>query len=137
MKVELFCICESASRDPNGRMELRGVHSAVVFSSFPATITDFTLAGRFRFGLDELGTHRLKLEMRREDGSLGGSPFAQEFEVKQESDFPFAWCPCLINFPEIRVLTPAVFHFHLFIDEEPVSTCVLIAAQVLPPSRSA
>jgi hypothetical protein len=135
VKVELFCIAESASHDASGRMmTIRDVHNALEIPSFPTSIDDFALAARVRFAADELGTHRCRLEMRRPDGNLAGPPMEQDFEVVRENDYPYSWCSVIFEIPRMDLAHPEVSHFHLVIDGVQAATCVLITAQVLSPA---
>jgi hypothetical protein len=127
MHVEMFCICDSASFGTAGRMTLRGVHNEAGFNSFPGAIPHLTLAGRIRFEIGELGSHRFFIEIIRQDDGFVWTQPEQEIAVERTNDdHLWAWHSFMTAISGFPIAGPTALHFRLVVDGVPASTIVFI-----------
>jgi hypothetical protein len=63
MKVELFCLCDFASTDAGGKLNIIGVFDAIRAKSIPARHGPFSIAAKARFDTAEMGEKQFRIRL--------------------------------------------------------------------------
>jgi hypothetical protein len=69
MNVELFCICDFASTDAGGKLNIIGVFDSIRAKSVPAKHGPFSIAGKARFDPSEAGEKHFRVRFLAPDGA--------------------------------------------------------------------
>lgn len=104
MKVEIFSLCDFASADASGKLNIIGVFDTVWAKNVPAVHGLFTLVARIRFDRIEEGLKKIKISFVDADGNaimpvietqvsvqtgpFGTSPIAQVVSLMSQIRLP-------------------------------------------------
>lgn len=68
MEVDLALLCDAATIDASGKLNILGIFDRIAVRSLPARHPRLSLVLRFTGGVDEAGTHDLAITLRDPDG---------------------------------------------------------------------
>jgi hypothetical protein len=68
MQIEAFCLCDAATAEPSGKLNILGTFDTIWFPSMPAVYPQCTIALRIRFEAIERGEHRIAVNFVNSDG---------------------------------------------------------------------
>jgi hypothetical protein len=134
MKVEVFCVCESA-RTEGAKQDLRGVQNIFHAPTFPHMI-QAAMAVRIRFDRAEFGEHDISFAMRGPDGNAYS--FAGMRARVPGGNLAHNWMAGSTQPIPIKLASPGEYEFAVKIDGTILATCIILAVeQARPPSSSA
>ena len=86
MHVEIFSLCDAATADFNGKMNILGAFDTIVAEAVPAVNPQCTIALRIRFDSIEKGDHSVSVNFVDQDGKHIIPPANGEIAMDFPSD---------------------------------------------------
>src|SRR5690349_7201951 len=111
MKLEVFCACDFASAEANGKLNILGAFDTIFTRDFPATHHLMCLAAKVRFNLNELGLKKLKLSFFSPENQMVMPPMENEVQVDSGSDEPGATAQIAITLLGLRLPIAGEYRF--------------------------
>jgi hypothetical protein len=123
MRTELFTLCDFAQEN-SGKLTIVGTFDTIVARSFPCLHPGLAIVIRLRFDLWEFGRRRFRIETRDLDGAAATDPVSGSLEVKGVGNAS-AVSHLVFNITNLRLKSPGLINFVLFIDDKEISTIPL------------
>ncbi len=134
MDVDLAILCDAATIDASGKLNILGIFDRIGVRSFPARHGRLSLVLRFSGGIDETGSHDLEIALRDPDGGevvradgqmrLGARPGSVRSGLK---------VPQVLNFDGIVFQSPGDYVFDVTVDGDHQ---VMVPLQVMQVSTA-
>ena len=86
MTLEIFAFCESAYVSGR-RMTVCKIQDILIGDSTPMKVPECAVVYRIRFESGELVKHKIRLEIRYQDGNLLGKPYSSEITPERRTDY--------------------------------------------------
>lgn len=83
MKVEIFTICDAATADSSGKLNILGAYDTLYYPTMPQTLPVFALAAKIRLEANEAGQKGFRISMIDADGK----PVIATFESRVNIQF--------------------------------------------------
>ena len=129
MKLELFTLCDAATADHSGKLNLLGAFDTLFARQAPLTHPSCAVALRMRFDPAEDGTHSLELRFVDSDGKPLLQPMKAPITIVASPDTRTHSRNFIVNFQQLRLPAFGEYRIDLFFDGQAVSTHPLYAIQ--------
>lgn len=125
MKVELFCVCDFASADAGGKLNIIGVFDTIHAEETPFTQNLFSVAGRVRFEESEVGPKRFKLTILDSEGKPIVQPLEAAVDVNRAPGETTAIAQIALLLSHIRLPRFGQYRIEMEIENIPAASTVL------------
>jgi hypothetical protein len=120
MDIQIATLCDFAA-DYNGKLVVSGTFDTLAARALPVVHPACSLAMRFCFTQEDVGKHKLSINIINEDGeSLDPDhmPIEPEFEVKLPNDAPFNTRNMVMNLQGLRFHQDGIYSVDIGYDGE-------------------
>jgi len=120
MDIQIATLCDFAA-DYNGKLVISGTFDTLAARALPVVHPACALALRFCFMQEDVGRHKLSINIINEDGeSLDpkNMPIEPEFEVKLPSGVPFNTRNIVMNLQGLRFPEDGIYSIDIGCDGE-------------------
>ncbi|MGB6220993.1 DUF6941 family protein [Haloferula sp.] len=120
MDIQIAALCDHAA-DYNGKLVVTGAFDTLAARAIPVVHPSCALALRFCFTQEDVGRHKLSINIIDEDGqSLDekNMPIEPEFEVQLPPNVPFLTRNLIMNLQGLRFPTAGIFSVDIGCDGE-------------------
>ncbi|MEM1084745.1 MAG: hypothetical protein AAGI48_11605 [Verrucomicrobiota bacterium] len=132
MDIQIAALCDHAI-DYNGKLVVTGAFDTLAARALPVVHPTCALALRFCFTQEDVGRHKLSINIIDEDGgSLDekNMPIEPEFEVQLPSDVPFLSRNLIMNLQGLRFPKAGIYSIDIGCDGELMMRLPLRIVQV-------
>jgi hypothetical protein len=135
MKVEIFSLCDFASTDASGKLNIIGVFDAVNAREVPATHGLCALAIRIRFDKIEEGLKKFKISFVDSDGNPVMAAVEMQIQVQIPSPLQQGNVQVVFLIPQIKFLNFGEYEIDLAIDGRQEASTPINVRQlpIIPP----
>jgi hypothetical protein len=135
MKVEIFSLCDFASTDAGGKLNIIGVFDDISAREVPATHGLCALAIRIRFDKIEEGIKKLKISFVDSDGNPVMPAVEMQIQVLIPSPLQQANVQVVFLIPQIKFLNFGEYEIALAIDGRQEASTPINVRQlpIIPP----
>jgi len=135
MKVEIFSMCDFASSDAGGRLNIIGVFDSIYAREVPATHGLCALAIRIRFDKIEEGLKKLKISFVDSDGNPVMPAMEMQIQVQIPQLFQNANIQVVFLIPQIKFSNFGEYSVDLAVDGRQEASTPLNVRQlpIIPP----
>lgn len=120
MDIQIAALCDHAA-DYNGKLVVTGAFDTLAARALPVVHPNCSLALRFCFTQEDVGRHKLSVNLIDEDGkSLDekNMPIEPEFDVQLPSGAPFLTRNLIMNLQGLRFSEPGIYSIDIGCDGE-------------------
>lgn len=120
MDIQIATLCDFAA-DYNGKLVISGTFDSLAARALPVVHPSCALAIRFCFTQEDIGKHKLSINIINEDGdSLDPSnmPIEPEFEVKLPPNAPYMTRNIVMNLQGLRFPEEGIYSIDIGCDGE-------------------
>jgi len=125
MKVELLCLCDFASVDAGGKLNLLGVFDSIQINETPASHGLAALAGKISFQAEEAGLKKFKIGFYDPERKLVMPPMEAEIEVNPLENESTANAQIVLLISQIRLPSFGKYLIELEIENKLFASTVL------------
>jgi hypothetical protein len=135
MKVEIFSLCDFASTDITGKLNVIGIFDTINAREVPATHGLCALAVRIRFDKIEEGLKKLKVSFIDSDGNPVMAAVEMQIQVLIPSPLQQANVQVVFLIPQIKFLNFGEYEIALAIDGRQEGSTPISVRQlpIMPP----
>jgi hypothetical protein len=135
MKVEIFSLCDFASADAGGKLNIIGVFDSIYAKEVPATHGLCALAIRIRFDRIEEGLKKLKISFVDSDGNPVMPSMEMQIQVQIPPLFQEANVQVVFLIPQLKLPSFGEYSVDLAIDGRQEASTPLNVRQlpIIPP----
>lgn len=120
MDIQIATLCDFAA-DYNGKLVISGTFDTLAARALPVVHPSCALAMRFCFTQEDVGRHKLSINIINEDGEAldpANMPIEPEFEVKMPKDIPFNTRNMVMNLQGLRFSEDGIYSIDIGYDGE-------------------
>ncbi|MDH4445760.1 MAG: hypothetical protein QE267_11615 [Akkermansiaceae bacterium] len=120
MDIQIATLCDFAS-DYNGKLVISGTFDTLAARAVPVVHPSCTLAMRFCFTPEDIGRHKLSINIINEDGESldpNNMPIEPEFEVQLPKNVPFLTRNIVMNLQGLRFQEEGIYSIDIGCDGE-------------------
>ena len=120
MDIQIATLCDFAA-DYNGKLVISGTFDTLAARALPVVHPSCALAMRFCFTQEDVGRHKLSINIINEDGEAldpANMPIEPEFEVKMPKDIPFNTRNMVMNLQGLRFTEDGIYSIDIGYDGE-------------------
>lgn len=120
MDIQIATLCDFAA-DYNGKLVISGTFDTLAARALPVVHPSCALAMRFCFTQEDVGRHKLSINIINEDGeSLDPTnmPIEPEFDVKMPKEIPFNTRNMVMNLQGLRFSEDGIYSIDIGYDGE-------------------
>jgi len=120
MDIQIATLADFAA-DYNGKLVISGTFDTLVARAVPVVHPQCSLALRFCFTPEDVGRHKLSINIINEDGDSldpNNMPIEPEFEVQLPKGTPFLTRNIIMNLQGLRFETAGIYSIDLGVDGE-------------------
>jgi hypothetical protein len=132
MKTELFCLCDFASAEPTGKMNVVGIFDAIYAMEAPAAHGLCSIAIKIRFGKAEEGLKKLRISFVDSDGNPVLPSMEMQIHVLVQAPAQSATVQVVSLIPQIRFSKFGEYSIDLAIDGRQEASIPLFVHQISP-----
>jgi hypothetical protein len=132
MDIQIASLCDFAA-DYNGKLVITGVFDTLAARALPVVHPHCSLAMRFCFTQEDVGRHKLSINIIDEDGiSLdpANMPIEPEFDVDLPNNLPFLTRNLIMNLQGLRFPNAGIYSVDLGCDGEVIQRLPIRILQV-------
>lgn len=129
MNLEVLAICDAATTNPGGKLNILGAFHALNVSKFPATHPQCALAMRIRFSRIEEGKHSVAISFVDDDGKKVMPDIQGELVVGTKGEEPSVVTNLVINIHQLKLPKPGHYSIELAIDSRHESSLPLFVRE--------
>lgn len=135
MKVEIFSLCDFASSDASGRLNIIGVFDSIYAREVPATHGLCALAIRVRFDKIEEGLKKFRISFVDSDGNPVMPAMEMQIQVRVPPIFQQANVQVVFLIPQVKFPNFGEYSIDLAIDGRQEAATPLNVRQlpIIPP----
>lgn len=130
MKVEIFTLCDAATNDAGGKLNILGSFDRLMAREEPITHPQCALAIKLRFDRVEEGQKRLRIALVDSDGKPAMPTIDATTQVKFTDENPTATASVVLNIQQLKLPHFGEYAVHLAVDERHESSIPLFVAPV-------
>jgi hypothetical protein len=128
MKVEVFTLCDAATADHSGKLNLLGAFDTLFAPQAPLVHPSCAVALRLRFDLPaHSGRHTLELRLADSDGKAILPPMKGELELPTQAEPRSHSRNIIINIQQLQLPTFGEYTIDLFINGRQLASTPLYA----------
>ncbi|WP_411827324.1 DUF6941 family protein [Luteolibacter sp. AS25] len=134
MDIQIATLCDFAA-DYNGKLVISGTFDTLAARALPVVHPACALAMRFCFTNEDVGRHKLSINIINEDGESLDSknmPIEPEFDVQLPSGVPFLTRNIVMNLQGLRFPEDGLFSIDIGCDGEMLMRLPLRVVKVNP-----
>lgn len=120
MDIQIATLCDFAA-DYNGKLVISGTFDTLAARALPVVHPACSLAMRFCFTQEDIGRHKLSINIINEDGESldpANMPIEPEFDVKLPNDVPFNTRNMVLNLQGLRFNEDGIYSIDIGYDGE-------------------
>lgn len=120
MDIQIATLCDFAA-DYNGKLVITGTFDTLAARSLPVVYPSCTLALRFCFTQEDVGRHKLSINIINEDGESldpNSMPIQPEFDVQLPNNVPFLTRNVVMNLQGLRFPQDGIYSVDIGCDGE-------------------
>ncbi len=120
MDIQIATLCDFAA-DYNGKLVISGTFDTLVARALPVIHPQCALAMRFCFTGEDVGRHKLSINIIDEDGESldpNNMPIEPEFDVQLPKNTPFLTRNIIMNLQGLRFPNAGIYSIDLGCDGE-------------------
>lgn len=134
MKVEIFCLCDFASIDAGGKINIIGVFDTILASGVPIIHLTSTLAIKLRFELIEEGAHELRILLMDSDGVKVFDTDGGQINVKLPAGILSATSQATLPLPPLELRNFGEYSLELAVGRLQMHSIPLFVRKQEPPA---
>lgn len=136
MNIQVAVLCDAATDDNNGKLNLLGAFDTIYTPQLPATHPQCSIALRLTFSSGDEGKHELRLNFVNADGHSIMPDFpAIPLEVTLPEDMHFATRNFIVNIQQLKFDEPGLYSIDISLDNQPQSSIPLLV-KYNPPTKA-
>ena len=120
MDIQIATLCDFAA-DYNGKLVISGTFDTIAARALPVVHPACALALRFCFTQEDVGKHKLSINIINEDGDSldpNNMPIKPEFDVQLPKGMPFLTRNIVMNLQGLRFPTDGIYSIDIGCDDE-------------------
>ena len=120
MDIQIATLCDFAA-DYNGKLVISGTFDTLAARALPVVHPSCALAMRFCFTQEDVGRHKLSINIINEDGESldpANMPIEPEFDVKMPKEIPFNTRNMEMNLQGLRFTEDGIYSIDIGYDGE-------------------
>jgi hypothetical protein len=120
MDIQIATLCDFAA-DYNGKLVISGTFDTLAARALPVVHPSCALAMRFCFTQEDLGRHKLSINIINEDGEPldpNNMPIEPEFDVQLPKGIPFLTRNIVMNLQGLRFQEDGIYSIDIGCDGE-------------------
>ncbi|MDE0834911.1 MAG: hypothetical protein OSA84_01005 [Akkermansiaceae bacterium] len=120
MDIQIATLCDFAA-DYNGKLVISGTFDSLAARALPVVHPACSLAMRFCFTQEDIGKHKLSINIINEDGESldpNNMPIEPEFDVKLPPNTPFLTRNIVMNLQGLRFPNDGIYSIDIGCDGE-------------------
>jgi hypothetical protein len=120
MDIQIATLCDFAA-DYNGKLVISGTFDTLAARALPVVHPSCALAMRFCFTQEDVGRHKLSINIINEDGEAldpDNMPIEPEFDVKMPKEIPFNTRNMVMNLQGLRFTEDGIYSIDIGYDGE-------------------
>ena len=120
MDIQIATLCDYAA-DYNGKLVISGTFDTLAARALPVVHPSCALAMRFCFTQEDVGRHKLSINIINEDGESldpANMPIEPEFDVKMPKEIPFNTRNMVMNLQGLRFTEDGIYSIDIGYDGE-------------------
>ncbi|MCE2961276.1 MAG: DUF6941 family protein [Akkermansiaceae bacterium] len=120
MDIQIATLCDFAA-DYNGKLVISGTFDTLAARALPVVHPSCALAMRFCFTQEDVGRHKLSINIINEDGESldpANMPIEPEFDVKMPKEIPFNTRNMVMNLQGLRFTEDGIYSIDIGYDGE-------------------
>ncbi|MFN4872193.1 MAG: DUF6941 family protein [Akkermansiaceae bacterium] len=120
MDIQIATLCDFAA-DYNGKLVISGTFDTLAARALPVVHPSCALAMRFCFTQEDVGRHKLSINIINEDGESldpANMPIEPEFDVKLPKEIPFNTRNMVMNLQGLRFTEDGIYSIDIGYDGE-------------------
>jgi len=135
MKVEIFTLCDCATTDASGKLNILGSFDRIWAQQVPAMIPLCALAIKIRFFQIEEGIKRIRISLMNADGQLIMPRLDAQMQIHVAPNETSATAQMVMVIPQLKLPNFGDYSIELAVDEIQAASCPLSVRQppLLPP----
>jgi hypothetical protein len=135
MKVEIFTLCDAATTDASGKLNILGSFDRIWAQQMPAIIPLCALAIKIRFYQIEEGTKRIRISFMNVDGHLIMPRLDAQMQIRAMPNETSATAQMVMVIPQLKLPNFGDYSIELAVDEIQAASCPLSVRQapLVPP----
>lgn len=137
MDIQIATLCDFAA-DYNGKLVISGTFDSLAARALPVVHPSCALAMRFCFTNEDIGKHKLSINIINEDGeSLDpkNMPIEPEFEVKLPPNAPYLTRNIVMNLQGLRFPQDGIYSIDIGCDGEAMMRLPLRVIKLNPDAN--
>jgi hypothetical protein len=133
MKLEVFTLCDAATADQAGKLNLLGAFDTLFASTAPLTHPACAIAIRLRFGSADEGDHVMELRFVDSDGKQLLQPVKANIQIGPGNESRTLSRNFVLNFQQLKLPKFGEYTIDFLFDSQPVSSIPLYAVENKQP----
>lgn len=129
MKIEVFSLCDAATADTSGKLNLLGAFDTLFAPTAPFAHPSCTIALRMRFEAGDEGTHPIELRVVDSDGKALIQPMKATVSVTPTPEIRTISRNFVLNIQQLRLPKFGEYRIDLFYNNQPAGYVPLYALQ--------
>ena len=130
MKVEIFTLCDAATNDAGGKLNILGSFDRLMARQEPITHPQCALAIKLRFERVEEGEKRLRIVLVDSDGKPVMPTIDAATQVKFTDESPTATASVVLNIQQLKLPHFGEYAVNLAVDEHHEESIPLFVARI-------
>lgn len=134
MDIQIATLCDFAA-DYNGKLVISGTFDSLAARALPVVHPSCSLAMRFCFTQEDIGKHKLSINIINEDGESldpANMPIEPDFEVKLPPNTPYLTRNIVMNLQGLRFPEDGIYSIDIGCDNEIMMRLPLRVVKVNP-----
>ncbi len=139
MDIQIATLCDFAA-DYNGKLVISGTFDTLAARALPVVHPSCALAMRFCFTQEDVGRHKLSINIINEDGDSldpNNMPIEPEFDVQLPKGVPFLTRNIVMNLQGLRFPEDGIYSIDIGCDGEMLMRLPLRVVKVNPENNGA
>ena len=129
MKIEVFTLCDAATADQTGKLNLLGAFDTLFAAAAPLTHPACAIALRMRFSPTDAGNRPIELRLVDIDGRSVLPPMKAAVNITPIDDLRTVSRNFILNFQQLKLPKFGEYRVDLFFDDVPSGSIPLYAMQ--------
>lgn len=125
MEIEIAALCDAATGDPQGKLNILGTFDTIVAREFPVVHPYCAIAFRIRFGLHEQGAMPIRVTFIDEDGHAVVPPLEGDLEVQFPEGCETVVTNHIVNLQGLKLAKPGTYSIDLSIGGRQIKSLYL------------
>ena len=130
MKVEIFTLCDAATNDAGGKLNILGSFDRLMARQEPISHPQCALAIKLRFERVEEGQKRLRIALVDSDGKSVMPTIDAATQVNFTDESPTATASVVLNIQQLKLPHFGEYAIHLAVDERHEASIPLFVAPI-------